>query len=171
VYLKTGSLNLYLAMQQPDFFARYAAVMFETAESRRGLGTAIMKYATKILQQRAVFMPDKDTGNGDAATATALEQQNHGTDKGDARPDGQKERPPRPPQGGPLGTSGQTNRSSAEPTTQAPAAKAAPTQKSTKACTKWARTRHKAAALSQQRRTRVMGKTSKGEWGRHPWGG
>jgi len=45
--LKTGCRNLYLAMQQPDFFTKYTAVVFETAESRRGLGTAIMKYARK----------------------------------------------------------------------------------------------------------------------------
>jgi len=157
-------------MQQPDFFARYAAVMFETAESRRGLGTAIMKYATKILQQRAVFMPDKDTGNGDAATATALEQQNHGTDKGDARPDGQKERPPRPPQDGPPGMSGQPNRSSAAPTKQAPAAEAAPTQEASKPAqdgqapgTKQQRSRSSAAPESGAKRPRASGGATRGE--------
>ena len=45
VGLKTGSLNLYLLMQQPEFFAQYAALAFETAAIRRGVGTAIMKYA------------------------------------------------------------------------------------------------------------------------------
>ena len=72
--LKTSCLNLYLSIQQPDFFAKYAAVVFQTAESRRGLGSGIMKYATKILQQRAGAVPDADTGNGDAAIANALEQ-------------------------------------------------------------------------------------------------
>ena len=119
--VKTGCLNLYLSMQH----AKYAAVVFKTVESRRGLGSAIMKYATKILQQRAGAIPDADTGNWDAATANALEQQNHGTD---ARPDGQKERPPQPPQDGPPGTSGQQHRSSAAPTKKAPTAEAAPTQ-------------------------------------------
>jgi len=43
VGMKTGSLNLYLTTQQADFFAQYAVVVFETAASQRGLGTAIMK--------------------------------------------------------------------------------------------------------------------------------
>jgi len=120
VGLKTGCLKSYFTMQQPDFFAKYAAVVFETAASRRSLGTAIMKFGTKMLQpQRA----GEDTGNGDAATATALEQQNHGTDKGDASPDGQKQRPPQPPQDGPPARSGQP-----APKKQAPAEEAAPTQ-------------------------------------------
>jgi hypothetical protein len=54
-----------------------------------------------------------------------VEQQNHGTDKGDARPDGQKEKPPRPPQDGPPGTSGHLKK-------HVPAAEAAPTQKAPK---------------------------------------
>jgi len=77
------------------------------------------------LQQRAGAMPDGDTGNGDAATAIAVEQQNHGTDNGEARPDSQKEKPPRPPQDGPPGTSGQFKK-------HVPAAEAAPTQKAPK---------------------------------------
>jgi len=56
------------------FFAQYAAHVFETAASRRGLGTAIMKYATKMLQQRAGAMPDDDTENGDTAPGPAAQE-------------------------------------------------------------------------------------------------
>jgi len=133
------------------------------------LGTAIMKYATKILQQRAGAMPDGDTGNGDAATATAAEQQNHGTDKGDASPDGQKEKPLPPPQDGPPGTSGQQHRSSAAPTKKAPTAEAAPTQKAPKPAqdgqepdTKQQRSRSSAAPESGTKRARASGGGTRG---------
>jgi len=71
---KSGTLNLYLSTQTPDFFAQYASHVFETAASRRGLGTAIMKYATKMLQQRAGAMPDDDTENGDTAPGPAAQE-------------------------------------------------------------------------------------------------
>jgi len=71
VGLKSGTLNLYFSTQKPDFFAQYAAHAFETAANRRGLGTAIMRYATKMLQQRASAIPDDDTENEDTATGPA----------------------------------------------------------------------------------------------------
>jgi len=114
-----------------------------------------------MLQQRAGAMP----GNGDAATASTLEQQNHGTDKGAAHPDGQKKK-----------ASARWTTSKARTTAPfvsgtnkaSTGGGSGSYTNSTEACTRWARIRHKAEVLSQQQRTRGRVKTVKGGRGGHP---